>query len=273
MQAFSAWTPPAGVLGRICAEARSRVEQLRSQRAELERHARRAPRAPSLEQALRRADVAVIAEIKRRSPSKGTLDASIDAAGRARQYEEAGAAALSVLTEPEHFGGSLDDLSRSSASVGIPILRKDFLVDPLQLLEARALGASAALLIARALAPGDLERMLAAGNDAGLESLVEVRDDAELERAVLAGARIIGVNTRNLETLEIDAAVGWRLVRQVPPGIVAVYESGIAGRGDVERAAAAGADAVLVGSALSAAGDPGATLRSLVGVPRVMRGD
>jgi indole-3-glycerol phosphate synthase len=215
----------------------------------------------------------VIAEIKRRSPSKGTLDASIDAAERARRYEEAGAAALSVLTEPEHFGGSLDDLARAAASVRIPILRKDFLVDPLQLLEARALGASAGLLIARALPPGDLERMVAAGNDAGLELLVEVRDDAELERAVLAGARIIGVNTRNLETLEIDEAIGRRLVRQVPAGVVAVYESGIADRAGVERAAAAGADAVLVGSALSAAGDPGAMLRSLVGVPGAVRGD
>lgn len=228
---------------------------------------------PSLAAALRRADVAVIAEIKRRSPSRGTLDATIDAAERARTYEDAGAAALSVLTEPDHFGGAAEDLARAAAAVAIPVLRKDFLLDPLQLLEARALGAAAGLLIVRALPPGDLERMVTAGNDAGLELLVEVRDDAELERAVLAGARIIGVNTRNLETLEIDAAVGSRLVRQLPAGVVAVYESGIGGRADVERAADAGADAVLVGSALSAAGEPGAMLRSLAGVPRSGRGD
>ena len=271
MQAFSAWAPPSGVLGRICAEARRRAEELDPRSEELAARAREAPPVPSLEAALRRGDVAVIAEIKRRSPSKGALNESMDAPGRARLYEAAGAGALSILTEPEHFGGSADDLAAVHHAVALPLLRKDFHVAPLQLVEARALGASAALLIARALGPGDLERMMAAGIDAGLELLVEVRDEGELERALAAGARIIGVNTRNLETLEIDPAVGERLVRQVPEGRVAVYESGVRDRSDVERAARSGADAVLVGSVLSAAEDPAALLGSLTGVARTGR--
>ena len=236
--------------------------------AELERRAREAPRAPSFEATLRGPRVAVIAEIKRRSPSKGPIDETIDAADRARLYERSGAAALSVLTEPAHFGGSAEDLESVRGAVGLPLLCKDFHVDPLQLLEARALGASAALLIARALGPGHLERMIAAGIDAELELLVEVRDDRELDRALQAGARMIGVNTRNLETLDLDPSVGTRLVRQVPPDLVAVHESGVRERGDVERAAEAGADAVLVGSALSASADPESLLRSLADVGR-----
>ena len=271
MQAFSAWTPPSGVLGRICAEARRRADQLAPRAPELRERARRAPSAPSLEAALRRPDVALIAEIKRRSPSKGAINEAIDAPERARLYERSGASALSILTEPDHFGGSLEDLAEVREAVELPLLRKDFHVDPLQLLEARALGASAALLIARALGPGELERMMAAGIDAGLELLVEVRNEAELERAVEAGARIIGVNTRNLETLEIDSSVGSRLVRQVPAGVVAVHESGVHDRGDVERAAAAGADAVLVGSVLSASSDAAALVASLTGVRRTGR--
>ena len=213
----------------------------------------------------------MIAEIKRRSPSKGAINEAIDAPERAALYERAGASALSILTEPQHFGGSPDDLVAVHRSVALPLLRKDFHVAPLQLLETRALGASAALLIARALSPADLERMMAAGIDAGLELLVEIRDEGELERAIRAGARIIGVNTRNLETLAIDPAVGERLVRQVPAELVAVYESGVRERSDVERAAASGADAVLVGSALSAATDASGLLGSLTRVRRTGR--
>jgi indole-3-glycerol phosphate synthase len=215
--------------------------------------------------------VAVIAELKRRSPSKGSINEDLDIATRASQYEAAGAAALSVLTEPVRFGGSIDDLRSARTAVRLPLLRKDFIVDRLQLLEARAAGASAVLLIARAL-PADRRAALAVEAVAlGLDVLLEVRSEGELDHALRIDGVVIGVNNRNLETLVIDAAVSTRLIPLVPAHRTVVYESGVSGRADVERAAALGADAVLVGSALSSAAD-GAAAAHLAGVARHARG-
>lgn len=272
MQALTRWTPPGGVLGTLVAEAEERARQLDDGTAELERRVAVAQVRPSFAGSLRRPDVALIAELKRRSPSKGDLAPGLVVSERARQYVEAGAAALSVLTQSSHFGGRPADLEEAAASVAVPLLRKDFIVSPLQLLEARALGASAALLIARALPPDRLTALAAAARDAGLETLIEIRDEAELEAALAAGADVIGVNNRNLETLAIDARVGERLIPLLPADRPAVYESGVGGRADVERAAACGADAVLVGSVLSSQADGAGAAAALTGVPRRGRG-
>lgn len=241
-------------------------------RRELEAIVAGLPQAPDFADALRRPTVAVIAELKRRSPSKGALDETLDATGRTRAYESGGAAALSILTEPSRFGGSLSDLRDARSAVRLPLLRKDFITDAVQLLEARAFGASAALLIARALQPAQLRALADAAREFGLTSLVEVRDEAELAEAIAIDGAVIGVNTRDLETLEIDAAVGARLIPQIPRGRIAVYESGIGGVEDVRRAAALGADAVLVGSVLSLAADAAQAVRALAFEPRCPRG-
>ena len=222
--------------------------------------------------ALRRPTVGVIAEIKRRSPSKGTLNDGLAAAPRASDYEAGGAAAISVLTEPDRFGGRLTDVTDVRRAVRIPVLRKDFIVHVAQLTEARSAGASAVLLIARALDPSHGAELADAAAALGLDVLFEVRDEAELARALDVRPCAIGINTRNLETLDVDPAVGQRLLRLVPPGRVAVYESGIETRGDVERAAEWGADAVLVGSSLSRVVDGAAAVRALGGVSAVRRG-
>jgi len=173
-----------------------------------------------------------------------------------------------VLTEPTRFGGSNADLTAARASVRIPILRKDFHVETVQILEARSLGASAALVIARAVPPARLEELMRAGNDDGIEILVEVRDERELDLALAFGARLIGVNNRNLETLEIDSETSLRLLPLIPRDVVAIAESGVKSANDVERLARAGADAVLVGTELSASSDPEAAVRSLTGIRR-----
>jgi indole-3-glycerol phosphate synthase len=182
-----------------------------------------------------------------------------------------GAAAISVLTEPEFFGGSMDDLRIVARSVQLPVLRKDFHIHESQLHEARTGGASAVLLIARALSPDELPRMMNVARELQLETLVEVRSESELERAIEAGAEIIGVNSRDLETLEVDERVPELLIPRVPPAVVAVWESGVRDADDVRRAADAGADAVLVGSALSTAKDPAQLVRALSDVPRKPR--
>jgi indole-3-glycerol phosphate synthase len=230
------------------------------------------PAPPSFREAVTGAQVAVIAEIKRQSPSKGVINAGLSAAVRAAEYAAGGAAALSVLTEPSRFGGSLDDLREAKAAVGIPLLRKDFITHRVQLLEARVAGASAVLLIARALRPEALTALARDARALGLDVLVETRDEAELARAVAIPDAVIGVNNRDLETLVIDAAVGERLIPLVPAGRLAVYESGVRDLADVERAALAGADAVLVGSVLSAAADPVQAVRRLAQVARRPRG-
>lgn len=214
--------------------------------------------------------MAVIAELKRRSPSKGTLNNALNA-GQSVLFERGGAAAISVLTEPEFFGGSVDDLIAVRAAVRLPLLKKDFHIDPSQLLEARFAQASAVLLIARALSPDDLTRLMQVAMGLDLEPFVEVRSEAELDRALEAGAEIIGVNSRDLETLQVDESVPARLIPRIPPHLIAVWESGVRTVDDVRRAAEAGADAVLVGSALSQSGDPARLVTEMSAVSREPR--
>ena len=248
------------------------MEALRRRPAELERAAAAAVSGASLAASLRRGgQVAVLAEVKRASPSRGAINPGLDAVAQARAYQAGGALGISVLTEPAHFGGSNEDLEAIRAAVDIPVLKKDFHVDPLQLVEARALGASAVLLIARALAPARLRELAAEAEALGLEVLIEVRDEWELERALETSAPLVGVNNRNLETLAIDTAASDRLIPAIPRDRVAIAESGMRTEADVTRAATAGADAVLVGSSLSAASDPAAAVRALAGVPRGSR--
>ena len=267
-QALFAWAPPAGVLGALTDEAVARAATLRSSLAELQRDADAAPIQPSFATALRRADVAVIAEVKRSSPSKGAINPDLDLVRQVRAYESAGAAAISVLTEPTRFGGSNDDLTTARKSVRLPLLKKDFHVDVLQILEARALGASAALVIARAVAPKRVQDLMKAEADYGLEILLEVHSEKELELALSLDASLIGVNNRNLETLAIDRETSFRLLPLIPRDVVAIAESGIRSAADVKSFAEAGADAVLVGSELSGSRDPEAGVRVLIGIKR-----
>ncbi len=249
-------------------EAHARAATLAPRSAELERAAARAGQAPGFAQALRGKDVKIVAEVKRSSPSKGVINRSLDLKQQVVAYESGGAAAISVLTEPTRFAGSNEDLVAARAAVRIPLLRKDFHVAPVQILEARSLGASAALVIARAVPPARLEELLTVGADTGIEILVEVRDERELDLALAFGARLIGVNNRNLETLEIDPETSLRLLPLIPRDVVAVAESGVRTARDVERLAIAGADAVLVGTELSASSDPERAVRSLTGIER-----
>lgn len=206
----------------------------------------------------------VIAECKRRSPSKGILRADYNPAAHARAYEAAGAVAISVLTEPTFFDGALEHLAAVRAAVSAPLLRKDFIVSEYQLLEAAAFGADAVLLIVGALDPLDLRRLIAAAAALGLASLVEVHDERELQGALDAGAAIVGVNSRNLRTLQVDLGVLDRLAARLPSGVTAVAESGIRTHGDLERLASVGYHAFLVGERLIAQPEPGAALRELV---------
>jgi indole-3-glycerol phosphate synthase len=272
-QVFSRqWTPPTGVLARIMVESADRVAAMTdADRRAVERAAAAAPPAPSFLDALSRDDVAVIAEVKRRSPSKGAIRESIATEEQASAFERGGAAAISILTEPQHFGGSLADLEIARTHVRIPLLRKDFHLDAIQLHEARASGASAVLLIARALAPATLQTLMSLADEIGVEPLVEVRTDAELMLALELGARVIGVNSRDLESLEVDPAVPERLLPLVPNGVIAVAESGIESLDDVVDRARWGADAVLVGSLFSQSDDPTAAVRAFTGVLRSPR--
>jgi indole-3-glycerol phosphate synthase len=273
MQVVRPWSPPTGPLGRLSSFSHERAVAARAS-GDLEGMASRAltlPVPPDFVAALAGGGVAVIAEVKRRSPSKGAINEGLDAVAQVEAYASGGAVAFSILTEPSEFGGTLDDLHRAARAGRGPCIRKDFLVDEVQLAEARLMGAASALLIARALPTEKLHSMVNGARLLGLEPLVEVRDEHELEDAVAAGARVIGVNNRDLETLAIDEAVSARLLPRIPADVIAVYESGVASRDDVLRAAAMGADAVLVGSWLSAAADPAAAVASLTGVARVRR--
>lgn len=271
-QANPQWTPPTGPLGELTARSQQRARESARARPELEALVAGSPTPLDFAAALRRSEVAVIAELKRSSPSKGTLNASLDAAARGRLYAAGGAVALSILTEPTRFGGSLADLRAARAVVEVPLLRKDFITHEVQLLEARAYGAAAALLIARALEPGRLDDLGAAARALGLTPVVEIRTESELARAVAMPGAVIGVNSRDLETLVIEPEVVARMLPLVPADRVAVYESGITDASGVEVAARLGADAVLIGSSLSVAADPVATLRAMTSVPRVGRG-
>ena len=271
MQAFPAWSPPGGTLGQIVAETRQRVDDLKKRRRALEADAAKRPVPPPFAAALRRTDVAVIAELKRRSPSRGAINSTLSPAAQASAYHMGGASAISVLTEPRHFGGSPEDLLSACAATPVPVLKKDFHIDMIQLVEARGLGASAVLLIARALDPASLSLLAGEAQQLGVEPFIEVRSEGELERALATGATVIGVNSRDLESLAIDIAVTEHLLPLIPRSLVAVAESGVRSRADVERVARCGADAVLVGSALSGATDPTAAVRGLAGVERNAR--
>jgi indole-3-glycerol phosphate synthase len=237
----------------------------------LERAAAAQTARPDLVAALRGPVVRVIAEVKRASPSRGAIAPALAADRQAAAYAAGGAAAISVLTEPTAFGGALADLEAVVAAVTLPAIRKDFVVHPVQVWEAAALGAAGVLLIARALAPDVLGPLVAEAGRAGLTPLVEVRTMDELDRALHAGARVVGVNNRDLETLQIDPTTAERLVPHIPPECIAIAESGLQGPGDVDRYARVGADAVLVGSMVSSAPDPALAVRQLTTAPRCPR--
>jgi len=230
---------------------------------ELARLDARQPKPPSFAAALRRTDgrLAVIAEIKRRSPSAGDIAAGASALAQARRYQDAGADAISVLTDEKFFGGALDDLREVTAHFranppACPCLRKDFMVHPIQVLQARQAGASAILIIVRALADEEIAPLHAAAAAAGLDALFEIHDEADLARAVAHGAQIVGVNNRDLASFRTDLALSERLIPQFPRGMIAISESGISTAADAARARSAGAHAILVGEALMKAADP-----------------
>jgi indole-3-glycerol phosphate synthase len=240
--------------------------------ADIERLAGRvSPRTGVFEAALARAAETpnVIAECKRRSPSRGVLRKNYDAAAIARSYEENGAAAVSVLTEPSFFDGRLDHLKAVRGVTALPVLRKDFIVSPYQILEARAAGADAILLIVAALDRKTLASLHAEAIAAGLDVLVEIHDLTELTMALDAGARIVGVNNRNLRTLEVSTEVSRNAIERIPEGVVAVAESGLKTREDLRRLRSAGYDAFLVGERLMAAENPGRALAELIAEPRL----
>jgi len=227
----------------------------------------RLPKPPPFAAALRRTDgrLAVIAEIKRRSPSAGAIKEGASALEQARRYQAAGADALSVLTDHKYFGGQLDDLREVTAyfktqAPAIPCLRKDFMVHPIQVLQAREAGASAILIIVRALTDEEIGLLFAAAKAAGLDALFEIHNEADLDRAASAGATIVGVNNRDLAVFKTDLALSERLIPSIPQSVTAVSESGIFTGADAARVRACGAHAVLVGEALMKAADPAALL-------------
>jgi indole-3-glycerol phosphate synthase len=214
---------------------------------------------------LSRDEMNVIAEVKRSSPSKGELATITDPASLAEQYQEAGAAAVSVLTERRRFGGSLEDLDAVRKRISIPVLRKDFMVDEYQFLEARAHGADVVLLIVAALSKSQLRDFYDLATELGMASLIEVHTAQELESAMDIEPRIIGVNSRNLKTLDVDSAAFADLIPRIPADVIRVAESGIATRSDVEFAQNAGATAILVGETLVKSGNPISAMQELLG--------
>jgi indole-3-glycerol phosphate synthase len=254
----------ATYLDRILAAHRGAAAADRRDVDDLARAAIAAPPARPFGRALRDAAApAVIAEIKRRSPSRGDLAPGLDPATLARAYEAGGAASLSVLTDVEFFHGSVDDLRSARSAVALPVLRKDFTVCPADVCDARIMGGDAVLLIVAALSRSELDELLAVADNVGVDALVEVHDEAEAERALAAGARMIGVNQRDLFSFEVDPARAERVGAMLPDAVVRVAESGIRDGDDVRRLADAGFDAVLVGESLVTSPDPAAAVRSL----------
>ncbi|MGB7450391.1 MAG: indole-3-glycerol phosphate synthase TrpC [Ornithinimicrobium sp.] len=259
------------VLEEIIAGVREDTAQRRRAvpEAALRAQASRAPAARPATLALaRRDDVHVIAEIKRASPSRGPLAPELDPAELAQQYEAGGASVVSVLTERRRFNGSLEDLDAVRRAVELPVLRKDFIVEDYQVIEARAHGADLLLLIVAALDDAGLERLLTLTRAWGMEALVEVHHDGEVARAIAAGATIVGINNRDLNTLEVDRDTFARVATRAPEGTTLVAESGIRDSSDVAKARAAGADAVLVGEALVTGGRPRDAVGELVAAGR-----
>lgn len=230
-------------------------------------HERIDAQAPALDahSFLSRAEMNVIAEVKRSSPSKGNLAPITDPAALAEKYQEAGAAAVSVLTEQRRFGGSLADLDAVRSRIEIPVLRKDFMVDEYQFLEARAHGADIVLLIVAALSKSQLKDFYDLATELGMASLIEVHTQSELESAMDISPRIVGVNSRNLKTLEVSASVFEELIPTIPSSVIRVAESGISTRADVGQAQKAGATSILVGESLVKSGDPISAMRELLG--------
>lgn len=260
-------------MDRIVATKTDEVASLRARRKEVEAAARDAPPPrPAMDSLRDRGTLAVFAEVKRRSPGAGDIRPELDPAGLAAEYEAGGAAAVSVLTDGPWFGGSLADLRAVSDATALPVLRKDFVVDPVQVPESRAAGADLVLLVVRLLDAALLADLRAAVHGMGMTALVEVHDERETEAALKAGAVLVGVNNRDLDTFATDVATTARLAAEVPPDVALVSESGIRGVDDARLAAEAGADAVLVGEALVRARDPRAAVAALAGLARRGRG-
>jgi indole-3-glycerol phosphate synthase len=260
-------TRAAPILERILESRRAAIAELKADgnAARLARSVAQAPAAADFRAALVADGVSLIAECKERSPSGGVLQRPYDPVGLARRYEANGAAALSVLTEPEFFGGSLEHLRAIRAAVGVPLLCKDFIVDPVQVMAARAAGADAVLLIVAVLDDVGLRDLLAVTRGYGMQALVEVHDEGEVERALQADAAIIGINNRDLTTMRTDKGTTARLRPLIPAGHVIVSESGIDSRADIDALLRLGVNAALVGESLLRAGDLEAKVRELSG--------
>ena len=255
-------------LAEILARTRTELKERRPSLRRLEAAAFARPVPPSLVGALGGPMVGLIAEVKRRSPSRGVIAEDLDPVTLARACVEGGASALSVLTDGPFFGGSLADLEAVTAQVRVPVLRKDFILDEVQILEARAAGASAVLLLVRALDSPRLRDLHRFAAELGLDVLVEAHGEGELDRALETEAPLVGVNSRDLDTFQVDVPGAAALLCRIPAWAVAVCESGLESAGDIERVAEAGADAVLVGTAISGSGEPATLVRSLASVPR-----
>jgi indole-3-glycerol phosphate synthase len=251
------------ILAKIAASKRVELTSLAHQRPDLERRAAARTAARDFRAALLAKPPAIIAEIKKASPSKGMLSTHFDPTEQARAYHAGSAACLSVLTDEAYFQGHLSDLEAARAAVPVPVLRKDFTLDDLHVIEAAAHGADAILLIAALLDEVEMRRMRELAGSYGMAALVEVHNGDELSSAIGAGADIIGVNNRNLHTFQVGLETSLELVERIPPGVVKVAESGIEQASDVQRLRAAGFDAFLVGEHLMRSPDPAAALRSL----------
>ena len=253
------------VLDSIIAGVREDLAQRRLPLAQILESVSSQPKPLDAYSCLRRNPMNVIAEVKRASPSKGDLAPITDPAALATQYQEAGAAAVSVLTEKRRFGGSLADLDAVRSAVDIPVLRKDFMVDEYQFYEARAHGADIVLLIVAALSQSQLKDFYELSRELGMAALIEVHTHSELESAMEIDPDMVGINSRNLKTLEVDTQVFTELLPRIPSSLIRVAESGISSRADVIEAAQAGASAILVGEALVKSGDPISAMRELLG--------
>jgi indole-3-glycerol phosphate synthase len=265
---------PSGILDRIVRTKRQEVEALIPSKEALGAAVEKSPPPRDLSAALGLGNtVALMAEVKRKSPGAGPIRPDLDPGRLARAYQRGGAAAISVLTDATFFGGSLSDLQEVRGAVDLPVFRKDFVLHEIQLLEARSAGADGILLIARILSDPDLRQLLEAAEALGLSPLVEVHDARELERAVEAGATLIGINNRNLQTFETSLEVTLGLLPRVPGDVAVVSESGIRSSADVDRLGAAGVDGILVGESLLRAPDPEKAASELVGRARVGRGE
>ncbi len=257
-----------GIIEQLIEGAREGLQERKRELPQAELESRLSARGEDrpFQEALTRPGLSVIAEFKRRSPSKGDIAPGADVAGQVAAYERGGAAALSVLTDGRHFGGSLEDLRAARTAASLPIIRKDFIVDPYQLYEAAVNGADAVLLIVRALSDEELRKLYEEARALDLDCLVEVHDAEELERALEVDAEVIGINNRDLDEQRVDIRTTFELMPDVPAGKTVVAESGISGREELMELDRVGVDAVLIGGALMEASDPELKTRELTGV-------